>query len=74
MAINIHTDRKLESHLEWLSHHTQKTKTDVIKELVTERYELLRMGFRFGALEGKKIPSKQIKKWLKDLDNDRDLD
>lgn len=74
MAINIHTDRKLESHLEWLSRHTQKTKTDVIKGLVMERYELLRMGFRFGALGGKKISLKKITKWLKDLDKDHDLD
>ena len=74
MAVNIHTDRKLESRLLWLSDHTQKTKTDVIKELVTERYELLRMGFRFSALRSGKFSSKKIKKWLKNLDKDHDLD
>ena len=75
MALNIHTDPHLEKCLAWLSKHLQKTKTDLIKELVYEKYRLKRAGFQFGALRAsKKTATRQIRKTLKQLDNDRDLD
>ena len=75
MAINIHTDRKLEEYLEWLSRQSEKTKTDVIKDLVYERYRLKQVGFRFGAFKTEeKISSKKLQRELKELDSDHDLD
>ncbi|GEM_PF-3131698 len=75
MALNIHTDPKFEKCLEWLSRHSRKTKTDVIKELVLEQYRLKQSGFQFGALKlTKSLSSKKIQKELKRLDKDRDLD
>lgn len=74
MAINIHTDPTFEKYLNWLSDHTNKTKTDLIKELVLERYRLKRAGFQFGALRtAKTVSSRKIQNTLKKLDKDRDL-
>ncbi len=73
MAINLHTDPKFEKCLDWLSKQSQKTKTDIIKELVLERYHLKKCGFEFGALKSKKKTSSlQIQKELKRLDHDLD--
>lgn len=75
MAINIHTDAEFERRITWLSRHLKKTKTEVIKELVEERYRLRRSGFRFGGLKpSKNISGKAIQRELKELDQDRDLD
>lgn len=75
MALNIHTDSRFERYLEWLSHHSKKTKTDIIKELVFERYQLKRGGFKLGALKTLRKPSPQkLQKELKRLDKDHDLD
>ncbi len=75
MALNIHTDPRFEKCLRWLSKQTQKTKTDVIKELVWEKYHWKRFGFQFGALkiEEKTTPGK-LQTELKKLDEDHDLD
>ena len=70
MAINLHTDPYFEKCLNWLSKTSKKTKTDVIKEIVLEKYRLQRAGFQFGALKPKHpISSKQIQKELKDMDD-----
>lgn len=75
MALNIHSDPQFEKHLEWLSRRLKKTKTDVIKELVLEKYHLKKSGFRFGSLKSAKtLSSKTLQKELKTLDRDRDLD
>ena len=80
MALNIHTDPQFEKYLEWLTRRSQKTKTDVIKELVVERYRWQRFGFQFGAFKGlgkqvsKKTSEKQIRSDLKKMDEDHDLD
>ncbi len=75
MALNIHTDPQFEKRLDWLSRRLKKTKTDVIKELVFEKYHLKKSGFRFGSLkDAKKVPSKKLQEELKALDRDRDLD
>lgn len=75
MALNIHTDRQFEKHLEWLSKQLGKTKTDVIKDLVREKYHFKKLGFKFGALAGKNArSSKDIQKDLKKMDPDHDLD
>src|SRR5262249_27330031 len=75
MAINIHTDTEFERRIAWLSRHLKKTKTEVIKELVEERYHLRRSGFRFGGLKpSKKVSEKSVQEELKGLDRDRDLD
>ena len=75
MALNIHTDSQLEKCLTWLAKHLQKTKTDLIKEMVYEKYRLKRAGFQFGALRGpKKSSPRRTQKALKQLDRDRDLD
>lgn len=74
MALNIHTDPRFEKYLEWLSRQSKKTKTDVIKELVYERYRLKKSGFRFGALSSAgKDASENIQKELEEMDKDRDL-
>ena len=75
MALNIHTDEEFEKRLNWLCKKTQKTKTDLIKELVTERYQLSKNSFQFGAF--KKLTPKKISniaKELKTFDQDHDLD
>ena len=75
MALNIHTDPQFEKYLAWLSKQFQKTKTDVIKELVVEKYHAKRFGFRFGALKpARPLSSKAIQAELKKMDDDRDLD
>jgi len=75
MALNIHTDPQFEKHLEWLSRRLKKTKTDVVKDLVLEKYRLQKAGLRFGSLKaGNPLPSKKAQKELKSLDDDRDLD
>lgn len=77
MALNIVTDQSFDEALKWLSRKEKKTKSDVIRDLVVERYMSKKQGFRFGALAGvlKKKPStRQIVKELKELDVDHDLD
>ena len=75
MAINVHTDSRFEKYLAWLSRYSRKTKTDLIKELVLERYQATKSGFRFGAFRGSKKPSPaRLQKRLKKLDRDHDLD
>ena len=75
MALNIHTDRKFEQVLAWLARQSQKTKTDLIKTLVWERYLQKKSGFKFGSLRGRDHPSsRDIQKSLKELDADHDLD
>ena len=75
MALNIHTDSKFEKYLQWLSRHSKKTKTDIIKELVFEKYHLKRSGFQFASLKNQKSKtSKKIQMELKKLDDDHDLD
>ena len=74
MALNIHTDAHFEKYLNWLSRHSNKTKTDVIKYLVLERYLLKKSGFRFGAFSPSGKPSSaDLQKELKEMDEDRDL-
>ncbi len=74
MALSIHTDAKFEKQLEWLSRRLQKTKTDVVKDLVQEKFYLKKSGFQFGALRGsKKYSSKDLQKELKLIDKDYDL-
>lgn len=76
MALNIVTDHGFDEALIWLSKKEKKTKSDVIRDLVMERYVNKKQGFRFGALAGlvKKHPTtRQILTDLKKLDEDHDL-
>lgn len=74
-ALNIHTNTEFERHLNWLSRQSKKTKTDIIKELVRERYYLKRSGFKFGAFSAvRPLSAKKLQKQLKELDQDHDLD
>ena len=50
MALNIHTDKTFDEALTWLSTQEGKTKSDVVRELVLERFRNRRRGFAFGAL------------------------
>lgn len=74
MAINIHTDKIFEKRLNWLAHNTGKTKTQIIKELILEKYQSKKEGFQFGALKDVSFDSRQVQKELKKMDNDHDLD
>ena len=77
MALNIHTDLQFEKYLNWLSRYSGKTKTDVIKDLVIERYHFKKTGFQFGAFKDsykKRTSSKRIQDELKQMDRDHDLD
>ncbi|MBI2340987.1 MAG: hypothetical protein HYU99_11585 [Deltaproteobacteria bacterium] len=78
MALNIVTDKKFDEALGWLVKKGKKTKSDVIRDLVLERYQNKRHGFHFGALsrliKGKKPASGEILKDLKQIDKDHDLD
>lgn len=75
MAINIHTDKEFEKRLNWLTRKIGKTKTQIIKELVFERYQSKKEGFQFGSLKMASSPaSQQIQQILKEMDNDHDLD
>lgn len=75
MALNIHTDREFERRLTWLSRRLGKTKTTLIKELVTERYQAHRSGFGFGALRSAQPhTARRMQRDLKQLDRDHDLD
>lgn len=75
MAINIHTDKIFEKRLNWLAHNTGKTKTQIIKELIFEKYRSKKEGFQFGALKmDVSSDSWQVQKELKEMDFDHDLD
>ncbi len=78
MAVNIHTDPKFEKKLTWLSKRLQKNKTQVIKELVDEKYHQQRLSFQSskGALldPGELIDFQQISRQLKEIKEDHDLD
>ena len=77
MALNIVTDKKFDEALNWLAKKIKKTKSDVIRDLILERYQNQRQGFHFGSLaslvRGKKSSSKSILKELKEIDKDHDL-
>lgn len=73
MAVNIHTDSRFERVLAWLSRKANKTKTDLLKELVMERYHLKKASFQFGAFKpARKKSSRSIQSTLKSLDHDLD--
>jgi hypothetical protein len=75
MAINIHTDQRFEKVLTWLSRQSRKTKTDLLKELVMERFYLKKAGFQFGVFRpAHKRSPKAVQASLKALDFDHDLD
>jgi predicted DNA-binding protein len=75
MAINIHTDKEFEKRLNWLTRKIGKSKTQIIKELVFERYQSKKEGFQFGSLKRDFFPtSQQIQQTLKEMDKDHDLD
>ena len=77
MALNIVTDKKFDEALNWLAKKIKKTKSDVIRDLILERYQNQRQGFHFGSLaplvRGEKSSSKSILKELKEIDKDHDL-
>lgn len=75
MAINIHTDKEFEKCLNWLTRRTGKNKTQMIKELVFEKYQAKKNGFYFGALKMDSLSdSQKIQQELKEMDSDHDLD
>lgn len=78
MAVNIHTDPKFEKKLTWLSRRLQKNKTQIIKELVDEKYTQHRLSFQdFKGLlrdPGEIVDSRQIRRQLKKIKQDHDLD
>ena len=77
MALNMLTDKQFDEALEWLSKKEKKTKSDVIRNLLLERYHDKRKVFQFGALAThvrKKPTLKQTLEELKEMDNDHDLD
>lgn len=75
MAMNIHTDKQFEKRLSWLSRTLRKTKTQVVKDLVSEQYVLKLQGFRRGAFKSRlNLSAKKIARELKSLDKDHDLD
>lgn len=75
MALNINTDPQFDQALDWIAKKEGKTKSDIVRDLVLERYMAKRMAFRFGALSHiakGRASSKSIQKELKDLDHDLD--
>lgn len=76
MAVNIHTDPKFEKQLTWLSRRLQKNKTQILKELVEEKYQSQRQGFRRGALRQYRgdLTVEQIVAELKEIGKDKDYD
>lgn len=78
MALNIVTDKKFDEALNWLAKKVKKTKSDVIRDLILERYQNQRQGFHFGSLvpliRGKKPSSSSVLKELKEIDKDKDHD
>lgn len=75
MAINIHTDAQFEKRLQWLSKKSGKTKTEIIKELVLEKYQTAKSGLRFGSLKGFiQMTPDELQKELKAMDEGYDLD
>lgn len=77
MALNIVTDKSFDEALEWISKKENRTKSDVIRELVLEKFHEKRMGFIFGSLKNivkGKIHSQSIMSELKAMDDDHDLD
>lgn len=79
MALNILTDKEFDEALHWLAKKEGKTKSDLIRSLILDRFRNKRQGFQFGSLapliRGKKrISAKKILKELKEIDRDHDLD
>lgn len=78
MALNMTTDPHFDEALKWLAEKEKKTKSDIIREMVLERYQAKKAGFRFGALSlyfaKEKNREQQIQKELKEMDKDHDLD
>lgn len=75
MAISIHTDREFEKCLNWLTKKMGKAKTQIIKELVFDKYRSKKEGFRFGALKTAfPSASRKVQEELKEIDHDHDLD
>lgn len=78
MALNMATDEQFDEALNWLAELEKKTKSDVIRELVIERFASKREGFHFGALahlfKKTEPKSKKIQADLKAIDQDHDLD
>jgi len=50
MALNMVTDTAFDRALGWLAKQADKTKSDIIRELVLRDYQAKRRGFNFGAL------------------------
>jgi len=78
MALNIITDRDFDSALTWLSKEEKKTKADIVRESILERFHTKKNGFQFGSLKklmrSKKNSSRAIERELKEMDKDHDLD
>ena len=79
MALNIITDPQFDKNLAWLARKEEKTKSDVIRDLVfREVKEKKKHSFQFGALrpffKGKIPTTEEIVKELKEMDEDHDMD
>lgn len=79
MALNIITDPQFDKNLAWLARKEEKTKSDVIRDLVFEKVkEKKPHSFQRGALrhlfKGKRPTTEEIVKELKEMDEDHDLD
>lgn len=77
MAFHIKTDEDFDKALEWLARVEQKSKSEIVREAVLNRYSAKKEGFALGALAHLRRPgdsSKSILKVLKQMDADPELD
>ncbi|MBL7684658.1 MAG: hypothetical protein JNK65_01320 [Deltaproteobacteria bacterium] len=74
MTIQIQDDPKFEQYLDWLSKRSGKTSTEIIKELVMEKYQTTRSSLGFGALKGElNMSREEILDELKKMDEENDF-
>lgn len=77
MAFHIKTDEDFDKALEWLARVEQKSKSEIVREAVLNRYSAKKEGFALGSLAHLRRPgdsSKSILKVLKQMDADPELD
>jgi predicted DNA-binding protein len=76
MALNMVTDKEFDEALAWLAQKESKTKSELVRELVLEKFVAKRSGFRFGALAAVagSGSGESMQRELKALDEDHDLD